>query len=298
MIYTVTLNPAIDRAMTVPSIEFDTVLRATTQRADAGGKGLNVSRMVAQLGGRSVALGFAGGHGGSLLRALLAEQHIETALTEIAGETRTNVSIVERGRYVKVNESGGVVSAENQATLLTQISELTKAGDWWVLAGSLPPGVSADFYARITEIVQQAGGHVLLDASGEALVQGCAAKPDMVKPNSAEAAELTGHTDPHDAAQAIHQLGIPTVIISLGAEGVLLSDGTTQQIFTAPTIEEANPIGAGDAMVGGLVWGLDSQLTLHEALRWAIACGAVAASLDGTAFGNRQQIEAMRARIS
>ncbi len=291
MIYTVTLNPAVDRELTVPAIEFDTVLRATEQRVDCGGKGFNVSRMVAQLGGENVALGFAGGRSGEMLRDMLHERGIATDFVWVDGETRTNVSIVTAGKHIKVNESGAAVSAEKQQLLIDTIQKHAKRDDWWVLAGSLPPGVSADFYAQLISILKTAGANVILDASGEALRLGVAAAPNLIKPNEHEASDLTGESDPKAAAQAIMQMGVANVIISLGADGILLVQDDAITHIQPPPIEEANPIGAGDALVGGVVWALDSGLSLADAAYWGIACGTVAATLPGTAFGNRAQVE-------
>src|SRR5215213_4864767 len=149
MIYTVTLNPALDRELTVPALLFDDVLRATATRVDCGGKGFNVVRMLAALRAESVALGFAGGHTGAILQEQLAVQGIATDFVWIAGETRTNVSIVtaDYERQIKVNEPGPNISADEQAALRARVRERARSGDWWVLAGSLPPGVTPTFYA-------------------------------------------------------------------------------------------------------------------------------------------------------
>lgn len=297
MIYTLTLNPAIDRELTVPSIDFDKVLRATQSRADCGGKGFNVSRMVSQLGGESVAVGFAGGRAGSLLQDMLHERGIETRFVWTAEETRTNVTVVEEHRHIKVNEKGAAVSAENLTELLDVVQELAKPNDWWVLAGSLPPGAPVDIYATLVKLIKDAGAHVILDASRDALREGCKAAPDFIKPNETEAFELTGENDVDSAAAALHALGITNVVISMGADGVLRSTADGKKMIAAPKITEVNPIGAGDALVGGLVWGLAQGFDADEALRWGVACGSMAASLSGTAFGSLEQVTALRETI-
>jgi 1-phosphofructokinase family hexose kinase len=302
MIYTVTLNPAVDRELVVPAIEFDSVLRAVEWRVDWGGKGFNVSRVLASLGAASVAVGFAGGRSGELLRDGLNSLEIQTDFIDIQGETRTNVSIVSQSdnRYVKVNEPGPRISAEDLATLLARVEALAQAGDWWVLAGSLPPGISASTYADLTRILERNGAHVILDTSGQALEQGCRAAPELVKPNAYEAFLLTGR--PVDsleqiaaAGQAILQMGPAQVAVSLGKDGALLLQSGRVWLAHSPQIEERNPIGAGDSMVGGLVWGLSQGLEASEALRWGIACGAATASLSGTAVGTRQLVESLLA---
>jgi 1-phosphofructokinase family hexose kinase len=304
MLYTVTLNPAVDRELTVPEIEFDSVLRASESRVDFGGKGFNVSRMLISLGVRSVALGFAGGKSGELLRDGLESLGIRTDFTWIAGETRTNVSIVStlQKRYVKANESGPAISTAETQALLAKIRDLASAGDWWVLAGSLPPGVPETIYAEIIQCVQDRGGRALLDSSGSALQQGCGATPFLVKPNASEAARLTGLpveslAQVSQAASAIRESGPACAVVSLGKDGALLSAGEGVWLARSPSIEERNPIGAGDSLVGGLVYSLQAGFRLAEALRWGIACGAATASLSGTAVGDRALVEALLEQV-
>jgi len=305
MIYTMTLNPAVDRELTVPEIEFDSVLRAEQWRVDYGGKGFNVSRLLKSLGTSSVALGFAGGRSGELLRDGLHSLGIETDFIWIEGETRTNVSIVStsQNRYVKANEPGPTISPAEAAGLLEKVRNLARPGDWWVLAGSLPPGVPPTIYADIIAIVQSNAARVILDTSGEALIHGCHAGPYLVKPNAYETHKLTGM--PVDsleqiiaAAQAIRELGTQVVVVSMGKDGAMLVHEDQVWIAKSPKIEERNPIGAGDSMVGGMVWGLHAGLELHEALRWGVACGAAAASLSGTGVGSRDLVASLHARVS
>ena len=305
MIYTVTLNPAIDRELTVPEIAYDKVLRASESRIDWGGKGFNVSRMLASLGTDSIALGFAGGKSGERLQDGLTSLGIGIDFVWVDEETRSNISIVTEAHdhYVKVNEAGPTISAAAQDTLMTKIRTLAQPGDWWVMAGSLPPGVPADFYAQIIEAVQAAGAFAVLDSSGEALQHACQAGPLMVKPNAVEAAKLSGipvdsREDAARAAGAIHQLGVGNVVISLGGSGALLTDGQQTWFLSPPLVEERNPIGAGDSMVAGLVWGLSKGYTLPEAGRWGVACGAAAASQGGTRVGSYEMVESLVSQVA
>ncbi|MCB8969122.1 MAG: 1-phosphofructokinase [Chloroflexota bacterium] len=305
MIYTVTLNPAVDRELTVPTIEFDSVLRASAWRVDYGGKGFNVSRMLRALGSDSVALGFAGGRSGELLRDGLESLGIGTDFVWVAGETRTNVSIVTEAHdhYVKANEPGPTISPAEEIALVRKVRQLAKAGDWWVLAGSLPPGVPASIYMQLIGDIQAAGAWVILDSSGDALRDGCAARPFLAKPNDVEIHKLTGlpvgnMAEIAAAAQAMQRSGVDNVIVSLGKKGALLADAESVWLAASPQIEEKNPIGAGDSMVGGLVWGLSQGLPLPQALRWGIACGAATASMSGTAVGDRELVESLAAQVN
>jgi 1-phosphofructokinase family hexose kinase len=189
MIYTLTLNPAIDRELTVPGIEFDSVLRACESRVDFGGKGFNVSRLLMSMGEPSIAVGFLGGNAGELLQKGLQSLGIGTYFVWVAGETRTNVSIVTQSHdhYIKVNEKGPQVNLDKQQELLDKIDSLAKVGDWWVLSGSLSPGIADDFYARILNVLNNNNAQTILDTTGESLRLGCAEKPYLVKPNREEA---------------------------------------------------------------------------------------------------------------
>jgi 1-phosphofructokinase family hexose kinase len=305
MIYTLTLNPAVDRELTVPAMEFDSVLRATKTQVDFGGKGINVSRLLRGMGVPSTAVGLAGGKAGEILLAGLQTLGIDTDFVWVAGETRTNVSIVTEagGHYLKVNEQGPVIEPARQQALLDKIGGLAGPGDWWVLAGNLPPGVPDAFYAQIIAVLNGQGAQTLLDTTGEALRLGCQAKPFLVKPNAEEARALTGRpmATPLEiaaGAAAIRALGAQNVVISLGKAGALLQTASSTWLVHSPAVTERNPIGAGDSMVGGLVWALTRGQKLPDALGWGVASGAATASLSGTEVGSPQLIEALLARVS
>jgi 1-phosphofructokinase family hexose kinase len=298
MIFTLTLNPAVDYELTVPAVEFDSVLRASESSVDFGGKGFNVSRQLKAMETPSTALGFLGGHAGELLRDGLQGLGIGTDFVWVSGETRTNVSIVTQSHdhYIKVNEKGPSVDLANQTELLDKIDLLAQRGDWWVLAGSLPPGVGNDFYAEILKVLNKHGSRVILDTSGDSLRLGCIEKPYLVKPNVEEARLITGL--PMDtpaeiaaAAAGIQKLGAQNVVVSMGKMGALLQNPDGAWLAHSPMIEEKNPTGAGDSLVGGVVWALERGIALKESLGWGVASGAATASLSGTKVGSRGLIE-------
>lgn len=304
MIYTITLNPAVDKELVVPAIEFDTVLRSQEVHVDYGGKGFNVSRLLRSLGADSVALGFAGGRNGELLRDGLESLDIHADFVWVTGETRTNISIVTEipGHYVKVNEPGPTISAEDLIALRQKVKALAHFGDWWVLAGSLPPGAPVTIYADLIHTIQAAGAYVILDTSGAALRHGCAARPFLAKPNDTEAHHLTGLpvgslAEMTAAAQAVQAAGVGAVVLSLGKAGALLVDKQHVWQAESPVITERNPIGAGDSMVGGLVWALSQGMPLAEAVTWGIASGAATASMPGTAVGPKSLIESLQPQV-
>lgn len=304
MIYTVTLNPALDRELVVARIETDTVLRAEQVHLDFGGKGFNISRSLAAWGVANTAVGFVGGYTGQWMQSGLQAMGIATQFVPISGETRTNVSIVNLadGGYIKVNEPGPLIHAEEVAALLRLVESTVKPGDWWLLSGSLPPGVPVDIYRQLVRLVKAAGGKTVLDTSGDALRQGILAGPDLIKPNLTEAAELsgkkiTGLAQTVQAAQEIRSGGIAQVVISMGSQGAVLAAASETWQAVAPEIVEQNPIGAGDAMVAGMIYGYLQNWSPARSLRWGVACGSAAASLPGTAISSFADIAALDQRV-
>jgi 1-phosphofructokinase family hexose kinase len=204
--------------------------------------------------------------------------------------------------YIKVNEKGPLVDKACQQELIEKVDALARPGDWWVLAGSLPPGCADDFYARIITVLNFHGALTLLDTSGESLRLGCAEKPNLVKPNAEEAGVLTGLAvsivdEIAAVAARIHELGAQNVVISMGKDGAMLHTNEGTWLIQGPEITEKNPIGAGDSMVGGMIWALTQGKPLKESLGWGVASGAATASLSGTEVGSREMIEELLAQV-
>jgi 1-phosphofructokinase family hexose kinase len=297
MIYTLTLNPAVDLELQIEQFQFNAVARAKSSRIDCGGKGFNVSRMLRNLNVNSTALGFVGGYNGQRLQSELSALGIHTQFTEINGETRTNVSIVAPGeqQHIKVNESGPEVSKVELENLIATVKQNLEPGDWWVLGGSLPRGVDNSIYAELIQLIEMAGAFVILDSSGEALRLGCLAKPTLAKPNLEEAQQLLGLTAEQldDATlwcKTLLASGPKNLVVSLGEEGALLVTAQQFEKITSPHIIEVNPIGAGDSMVAGIVWRLSLGESLQQALPYGLACGAATASRSGTDLGSLEQV--------
>lgn len=298
MIYTLTLNPALDKEYKVPQIVLDDIMRMMSMRIDFGGKGFNVSRLLKSMGVENAALGFVGGHTGSVIAAGLESLGIEVNLTFIQDETRTNISIVDQNdtHYVKLNESGPDVSEGEINALLEKMDALLMAEDIWVLAGSLPKGVPDEVYAVMIRKINQAGAYAVLDTSGSPLELGVKEKPYLIKPNIHELSALVG-VDIQDVstlpelAAGLHAQGIPNVLVSLGEKGAFLSDSQRFWLGETPKITAQNPIGAGDAMVAGMVWRLAFGDTPQAALPWAMACGTAAASLPGTGMPSPELVK-------
>ncbi len=303
-IYTVSVNPAIDLFLDVPEIVFDEVLRATAVRRVWAGKGFNVSRALQRLGGESTALGFVGGYAGMAIRAGLEAEGIATDFVTVEEETRTNVMIVDlkAGRHIKVNQTGAPVSAAAQEELRTRVRRHLKPGDLWVLTGSLAPGLSTDFYAELIELLHAGGAWAALDTSGAALRAGCAARPELVKPNAAEAYDLTGErvTSMEDACRAVaafHAAGAQRVALSMGAQGLLYSDGEILVHAAPPQVRVRTAVGAGDALLGGMVWALAQGMPAIEVARWGAATGAVYVQDDSLPFDAQPAVRRMIERL-
>ncbi|AWN28926.1 MULTISPECIES: 1-phosphofructokinase [Streptomyces] len=276
MILTVTLNAALDITYRVPRLHPHTTNRVTEVSERPGGKGLNVARVLAALGHRTVATGFAGGGTGAALRALLAETEVTDALVPVGGATRRTVAVADAatGDTTQLNEPGPVVSPAEWDTFLGTYRELLADARAVALCGSLPPGVPVDVYARLTRAARSAGVPVLLDTSGEPLRRGLAARPDLAKPNADELAALTGSTEPLRAARDARRRGAHAVAASLGPDGMLAvtADGAWQA--APPRRIAGNPTGAGDSAVAGLLSGLVEELPWPDRLTRAVALSA------------------------
>lgn len=304
MIYTITLNPALDKQLTVADIRFNDVLIAERVQLDFGGKGFNVSRMLQKLNQPSKAIGLLGGQTGKTIEAGLQEQGIEVVAIPILGETRTNVSVVTPGgsKHIKVNEKGPTVSEAELELIYDYISQNAAAGTLWVLAGSIPPGVDVSVYQEMTQRIKQLGGDVVLDTSGEALRQGVQAQPKLVKPNLFELSQLVGKQiaslqEIMDNPAITRDVGAEFVAISAGDKGALLTDGENTVICLPPEIQEANPVGAGDAMVAGLSFALYHGYDLEQALMLGVACGTASAMQSGTRMPEWDVVEEVRQRV-
>ncbi|MFQ6141563.1 1-phosphofructokinase family hexose kinase [Streptomyces seoulensis] len=285
MILTVTLNTAVDITYRVPSLRPHASHRVREVTERPGGKGVNVARVLAALGHEVTVTGFAGGPtGGELRDRLAALPRITDALVPVAGPTRRTVAVVDErsGDTTQLNEPGPLVTAAEWSAFQDAYEDLLGPASAVALCGSLPPGLPVGAYAGLVRTARAANVPVLLDTSGEALRRGIAGRPDVVKPNADELAELTGFHDPLRATQDARRRGARTVVASLGAEGLLAH--TPEGLWRAapPARVQGNPTGAGDSMVAGLLSGLVENLPWPDRLARAIAL-ATATVLSPTA---------------
>ncbi len=295
MIYTVTLNPALDYVVHLPGgLRQGSVNRAAAAEMQFGGKGINVSCVLRALGVESTALGFTAGHTGAWLEQALAQQGLHTDFIRLpAGETRINVKL-KAGAETDVNAPGPAIPPAAMAALRQKLTALGK-GDTLVLAGSLPAGLPPDTYGTLLKSGAGRGAELVVDAEGEALLDALAYRPFCIKPNRDELSGIFGRALSTDAevtecAAALQQKGARNVLVSLGGEGALLLDetGCTHRAF-APAGTVQNTVGAGDSMVAGFLAGWHAAGSYAEALRWGAAAGSATAFSAGLANGESIQ---------
>ncbi|PVZ07897.1 1-phosphofructokinase [Actinomycetospora cinnamomea] len=299
-VVTVTPNPSIDRTVEVPTLTRGAVLRATAHRVDPGGKGVNVSRVLARFGRPTLAV-MPGGAGE--LADLLRAAGIQPVSTPARGATRVNTALVEAdGTTTKVNEPGVELSAEEVAALVDTVGVHAAPAAWVVTAGSVPRGAPDDLHARVVTSARRGGARVAVDTSGPALAAAVAAGPDLVKPNVAELAELVGHPLPRlaDVLAACADLrsgGVETVLVSMGAAGALVvAPEGAWHTASVPGVTVRSTVGAGDSTLAGYLLARTAPWPTHpaspaDALVHAVACGAAAVGLPGTAVPGPDDVD-------
>jgi tagatose 6-phosphate kinase len=304
MILVVNLNLAVDHIVEVDELRAGEVQRSRGSRAVAGGKGVNVARVLKTLGEQSLLLGFCGGRAGDLIAAGLRAERIASRLTRVGAESRTCLIINDRRRREQtvINAPGAAVGdAERLDFEATYTRELRRAAELVVIDGSLPPTLHADTYARLTTEANAAGKRVLLDCAGAPLALALGAHPFFVKINAAEAAELSGAPveDFPTAARAARELrerGAENAMITLGEGGAWLDFAGVRRGFVAPRVRATNSVGSGDAALAGLVAALSRGLTAGEAGALAVAAGA-ANALHGAGGCTAEEIAELRPRV-
>ncbi|MFF7256427.1 1-phosphofructokinase [Streptomyces microflavus] len=285
MILTVTPNPSLDRTYELPELVRGTVLRATADRVDPGGKGVNVSRAVAAAGHRTVAVAPMGGPEGALLARLLGDHGIEAAGVPVTGSTRINITLVEPdSTLTKINAAGPELSAAEAEDVLEAVRTRAAAADWIACCGSLPRGLPPQWYAELVARSHRAGTRIALDTSGPALTAALREGPDVIKPNAQELAEAVGRPlatvgDALKAAEELRARGARSVLASLGADGQLLVEASGAYFATARVETVRSNVGAGDASLAGF---LTAGGQGPGALASAVAHGAAAVQLAGS----------------
>ena len=295
MIITLTINPAIDRTVSVDKLVFEDRAYILDRTEAAGGRGINASEVIHAFGGKTLALLTAGGANGERMIKHLSGRGFPFEYVKVQQESRTNFTISDKqGLTMKMNEIGEPLDKKELKEIHELVAARLSKAQWIMICGSIPPGVPPHYYCEIIHLAKKHGVQTLLDTDGEALMHSLEAKPGVIAPNQHEAERLLGRalvtrTQSLDALERIQKMGPESVILSLGARGAIGSgrDG----IFEAlpPHVDAIGPIGAGDAMAAAFVWSSEKKRSFADSLRWGVAAGTAKATLPGMTFPTLEQ---------
>ncbi|MBY6180186.1 1-phosphofructokinase [Staphylococcus haemolyticus] len=299
MIYTVTFNPSIDYIMFTNGFEIKGLNRATSTYKFAGGKGINVSRVLKTLGVPSTALGFTGGFPGEFIAQTLEESQIKTDFIKVDDDTRINVKL-KSGDETEINAPGPSITYDQFLALLNQIKQTTKE-DTVIVAGSVPKSIPSDAYAQIAEITQSTCAKLVVDAEKDLVNTVLKYQPLFIKPNKDELEEMFDMTVESDQdvvkyGREILKEGAQSVIISLGGDGAIYIDKARSIKAQNPKGQVVNTVGSGDSTVAGMVAGLESGLSLEDAFQQAVASGTATAFTEDLA--TIEDIEKIKSQVT
>lgn len=290
MIYTITLNPALDRTIWLEDLKIDDTNRIIKEEKYAGGKGIDVSRVLSNFGVPNVALGFVGGFAGLEIEGLLINEGVNFDFIKISEETRTNL-VINTNTYDKqiiISAKGPSIPPFELTKLIEKINNLDNPS-YVVISGSLPEGLKPAVYAKIIDTVKNLGAKVVLDTDGEALAFNINHKPDIIKPNRHELSrvvnrELKTLDDIIISAKEINRKGIKTILVSMGKDGILYVSENVIMHAIPPEVKVVNTIGAGDSSVAGFLYGRYIGVSEEESLKYAVSAGTATTLKPGTAL--------------
>ena len=298
MIITVTLNPALDKTVEIPDFSLDAVNRITAMRTDPGGKGLNVSKVIAKLGGTSTVVGVLGGTTGRRIADAMDALGIACQFTFVDGETRTNLKVIDPARHTNtdLNEPGLTVDQETLDHMRDALVAAIRPGDIVVLSGSLPKGAPVDTYGSWTAACRTAGARVFLDADGEPPAHGLAAKPYLAKAHNHELSRLTGRAletadDLLAAARTLIADGVERVVVSMGGDGALFVSADGAYRAEGLRVPVGSTVGAGDSMVAALAYAAEQGMADADTVRLAVATSAANVMCSGSQAAERSAVD-------
>ncbi|OXA81160.1 6-phosphofructokinase 2 [Flavobacterium aquidurense] len=287
-IITLTVNPALDKSTHFKGLVAEQKIRCSEPRFDAGGGGINVSKAISRLGGKSLAVFTSGGPLGKMLEELVAKEAIEFQAIPIQTWTRESFVAVDENTnsQYRFGFTGGEITADEEKAVLETLSN--SKPKFLVASGSLNEGLSSNFYQKVAEIAKTSHSKLIVDTSGEALKKVLETGAYLIKPNVGELAKLIGvecleMEEVNEAAKKIiAKGGAEIVVVSLGPQGAVLVTKDDYEYVPAPNVAKKSTVGAGDSMVGGMVWALSQNKSLKEVIRWGVACGSAATMNEGT----------------
>ncbi|HFI0400981.1 TPA: tagatose-6-phosphate kinase [Streptococcus suis] len=305
MILTITLNPSVDIAYQLDTFHLDTVNRVEKVQKTAGGKGLNVTRVLKQIGEDVVATGFIGGEIGSYVKKQLTRNDIKNSFVEIGNETRNCIAILHDGQQTEILEQGPTIQEHEALNFIEHLEIILNNVDVVAISGSLPKGLASNYYVKVIELCKKCGVAVVLDCSGEALkkVLESQQKPTVIKPNTEELSQLIGKdvTDDVQELKAVlsGQLfqGIEWIVVSLGAKGAFAKHKDKFYRVKIPKINVVNPVGSGDSTVAGIAASLVHALPDVELLKNANVLGMLNAQEEQTGYVNLEHSEVLYSQI-
>jgi 6-phosphofructokinase 2 len=295
-ILTLTVNPAVDRIVTVDRLVFEDRAYIDSTTEAAGGRGINAARVLTSFGADVIAITTSGREAGRTFEQQLESDKFKKEIVKIRSNIRINHTISDRqGLSVKLNELGPTLTSAEQAKIVKAVENLLPQASWLMLCGSLPPDVNGHLYTKLIQLAEKHKVETLLDTDGDPLLYGMEAKPTIVKPNQSEAERLLNtalitRSQLIEAVQRMKALGPKSVVLSLGSRGVIAatsSEGILEVM--PPPVHALCPIGAGDAMSAAIVWALARGDSFGEALRWGVAAGTASSKLPGITLANLDQ---------
>jgi 1-phosphofructokinase family hexose kinase len=297
LIVTLTINPAIDRVISVDRLAFEDRAYINSIGECAGGRGINASCVIHAFGGETLAVLVSGGRTGKRLEGLLKSGGMRFSVVPVKSIVRTNLTITDKhGLTVHLNEGGPTLKKADVTRVEQAVRETLDHASWLMICGSIPPGVPPTFYGRLISMARQKKVKTLLHTNGEALRHGIEERPTVVTPNHQEAERLLGRTlltRTHflEAAERIRKMGPEQVVLSLGSRGAVgaFKDGLIEAL--PPRIDAVCPIGAGDALAAAYTWSMERKKNGPESLRWGVSAGTASARLPGMNFASLEQTQ-------
>ena len=289
MIYTFTANPSLDRYIELEEIKLGQVNRGKVEKINPGGKGINISRFLKILGIESVIISFLGGVTGEAVKYELMKEKIEGCYFNTVGETRTNITLADKSnkQITKINESGPLIPDVEMNNLFNFIDWKFRSSDMWVFSGNLAPGLDQNLYYQLINKAKNRGCVCILDTSEKALRLGIEALPQVLHINKEEAEYLMNDKEVRsnrfgNLVQHLIEKGIKSVSISLGEKGAIFADSENMLFVEGPQINVQSTVGAGDAMLAGMIYGMTNKLNLEQMAKFAVAAGSAKVMEIGT----------------
>ncbi|MCT4597002.1 MAG: 1-phosphofructokinase [Vallitalea sp.] len=304
MIITVTLSPTIDKTVYVNNFQLDLVNEIYDTREDAGGKGINVSKMIKKLEGNSIATGCIGGRVGNMIIDKLQEDGINYDFVPVQTNSRYNIKLVDivNKSFTDINESGGVLTIDEINNLENKIFSLAKEGDTLVLSGRVPSSIESNIYRKWIEIGKGKGIKTIIDADLEPLREAVLAGPYVIKPNIHELERLFQENmnsidDIRKHVNKLYQYGIKIVIVSLGDKGAYLFTKEKELYYKGLEVDVKSTVGAGDSMVGAFAYAIDNNYSIEDAFTLSVSVSTATVQKDGTVMAELEEVNDMKIRI-